>query len=125
MTHDKIRIEKIRAFGYHGVLPEENLRGQNFFITLELELDLRAAGTHDDLTQTVNYAEIIAHVVELVEAKPPVKLIETLAEKIAATLLESFPRICRINVEVHKPEAPIPTPFADLCVAISRERASA
>lgn len=122
MPHDKIRIEKIQAFGYHGVLPEENLRGQNFFVSLELELDLQAAGTHDDLSLTVNYAEIIADVVALVESKPPVKLIETLAEKIAASLLEKFPRLLAVSVEVHKPEAPIPTPFADLCVAISRKR---
>lgn len=122
MPLDKIRIEKIHTFGYHGVFPEEKERGQNFYVSLVLSLDLKAAGTSDDLTKTVNYAEVVARVVEIVSAKPGFNLIETLAEKIAGTLLRDFPLLQNVEVEIHKPEAPIPTPFGDVSVRISRSR---
>lgn len=120
MPSDKIRIEKIHTFGYHGVLPEEKENGQNFYITLTLSLDLKPAGTSDELAKTVNYAAVIARVVEIVSAKPGFNLIEALAEKIAGTLLTEFPLLKSIDVEIHKPEAPIPTPFGDISVRISR-----
>lgn len=120
MPSDKIRIEKIHAFGYHGVFPEEKENGQNFYITLTLSLDLKPAGISDELAKTVNYAAVIARVVEIVSAKPGFNLIEALAEKIAGTLLAEFPLLKSIDVEIHKPEAPIPTPFGDISVRISR-----
>lgn len=120
MPSDKIRIEKIHTFGYHGVFPEEKENGQNFYITLTLSLDLKPAGTSDELAKTVNYAAVIARVVEIVSAKPGFNLIEALAEKIAGTLLAEFPLLKSIDVEIHKPEAPIPTPFGDISVRISR-----
>lgn len=121
MPSDKIRIEKIHTFGYHGVLPEEKERGQNFYVTLTLSLDLKPAGTSDDLTRTINYADVVARVVAIVSAKPGFNLIEALAEKIAATLLTEFDLLQNIEVEIHKPEAPIPTPFGDVAVCISRK----
>lgn len=121
MPTDKIRIEKIHVFGYHGVLPEEKERGQNFYVTLTLSLDLKPAGTSDDLTRTINYADVVARVVAIVSAKPGFNLIEALAEKIAATLLTEFDLLQNIEVEIHKPEAPIPTPFGDVAVCISRK----
>lgn len=122
MTQDKIRIEKIHAFGYHGVFPEEKERGQNFYVSLTLFLDLRAAGTSDDLSRTVNYATIVTRVVEIVSAKPGFNLIEALAEKIAGTLLTEFPVLQALDVEIHKPEAPIPTPFGNVIVSVFRSR---
>lgn len=122
MPHDKIRIEKIRAYGYHGVFPEEKERGQNFYVSLTLFLDLRPAGTSDDLNKTVNYAAVVSRVVEIVSAKPSFNLIESLAEKIAETLLAEFPLLQALDVEIHKPEAPIPTPFGDVIVSVSRLR---
>lgn len=122
MPQDKIRIEKIHTFGYHGVFTEEKENGQNFYVSLTLFLDLRAAGTSDDLSRTVNYAAVVARVVEIVSAKPGFNLIEALAEKIAGTLLAEFPLLQALDVEIHKPEAPIPMPFGDVIVSISRSR---
>lgn len=119
---DRIRVEKIRVFGRHGVFPEERERGQDFFVSLELELDLRRAGETDALDETVNYADVVAAVVAVVSGEP-VNLIERLAEKIAGTLLRNFPKLARVAVEVHKPGAPLPAPVADVSVRILRARA--
>lgn len=118
---DRIRVEKIRVFGRHGVFPEERERGQDFFVSLELELDLRRAGETDALGETVNYADVVAAVVAVVSGEP-VNLIERLAEKIAGTLLRNFPKLARVAVEVHKPGAPLPAPVADVSVRILRAR---
>ncbi|MCD8298487.1 MAG: dihydroneopterin aldolase [Opitutae bacterium] len=122
MNSDKIVIKKIRAFGFHGVLPEERASGQPFLVSLEAELDLAPAGTTDDLAKTADYAKIAELTKKIVEQKPPFKLIEALAEKIAAEILRNFPQIKKITVEVHKPCAPIPAEFDDLYVAITRHR---
>ena len=55
---DKIRIDDIKIYAYHGVLPEEKKNGQYFYVSAELELDLKKAGVSDKLAQTVNYAEV-------------------------------------------------------------------
>ena len=41
---DKILIKDLEIFAYHGVLEEEKQKGQPFFISAELYLDLREAG---------------------------------------------------------------------------------
>ena len=55
----------MRARGFHGVLPDEKRDGQDFVVDVVLHLDLRPAGTSDDLTATVNYAEVGADVVAI------------------------------------------------------------
>ncbi len=122
MTSDKIVIKNIRALGFHGVLPQENTSGQFFFVSLEATIDLTLAGKTDDLANTADYAEIIASVKKIVESKPPFKLIEALAEKIAGEILSAFPLIEKIRVEVHKPAAPVEAEVEDLYVSVERVR---
>ena len=55
---DKIRIDDIKIYAYHGVLPEEKRDGQDFLVSAELELDLKTSGTSDKLESTVNYADV-------------------------------------------------------------------
>ncbi len=121
---DKIRITGIEAFGHHGVFPEETKNGQIFRVSLELELDTRAAGETDDLTKTVNYADVIALAEKHITGEP-VKLIETLAERIAGDILKNFPPVRALTVEAHKPNAPVPVKTDDICVVIRREQCNA
>ena len=53
---DRILLNGMTFYGYHGVRPEEKELGQRFVVDVEMELDLRAAGTSDDLTDTVDYS---------------------------------------------------------------------
>ena len=115
---DSITIKGIRGFGFHGVLPEERRIGQEFVVDLKLNLDLRKAASDDDLALTVHYGEVAQVVVEVIQG-PAVDLIETLAEKIASQVLR-FELVDSVDVEVHKPQAPIPVSFTDVSVKISR-----
>jgi 7,8-dihydroneopterin aldolase/epimerase/oxygenase len=101
-SEDKIVLEGMVFHGRHGTLPAERELGQPFVVDVELRLDLRPAGLSDDLTQTVDYGEVHKQVKEIVEG-PPVSLTETLAERIAATVLEKHPPVEAIRVKVAKP----------------------
>ena len=89
-------------FGYHGTLPAERDLGQRFVVDVELHCDLRAAGLADDLTQTVDYSEVYQQVRAIVEG-PPAGLTETVAERIAAAVLERHARVEAVRVRVAKP----------------------
>jgi dihydroneopterin aldolase/2-amino-4-hydroxy-6-hydroxymethyldihydropteridine diphosphokinase len=119
---DRISLRGIRARGHHGVLASERRDGQDFVVDVEMDLDLAPAGASDDLADTVNYADVAAAVVGLVEGQP-VDLIEALAERIASSVLGAHPLVEAVEVTVHKPQAPVGHPFDDVAVTISRARA--
>jgi dihydroneopterin aldolase/2-amino-4-hydroxy-6-hydroxymethyldihydropteridine diphosphokinase len=117
---DQIRLSGITAFGYHGVFEHERREGQTFVADVVVHLDTRRAAARDDLAHTLNYGEL-AEQVAAVLAGEPVDLIETVAERIAATVLASG-IVQAVDVAVHKPNAPIQVPFDDVVVAIHRDR---
>ena len=117
---DRLQLAGIEVFAHHGVLPEEKQIGQRFLLDLDLELDLRSAGTTDDLADTVDYGGLAERVHELV-AGHRWNLIEKVAEETAALVL-SLPAVKAVKVTVHKPNAPIAVDFADVSVTIDRRR---
>lgn len=120
-THtDEIRLTGLTVFGRHGVFGHEREDGQDFVIDLRLQLALSDAAASDDVTDTVHYGELAERVAAVV-AGEPVKLIETLAQRIADVALEDS-RVRAVEVTVHKPHAPIPLTFADVSVSIRRAR---
>jgi dihydroneopterin aldolase len=101
------------------VLEKERRRGQKFRVDVELHLPLK--NLNDQLSRTVNYAEV-AQVVNNQITGEPRMLIETLAEDIAKQILKEFKKIKKVKVTVHKPNAPIPLKFKDVSVEIERSR---
>ena len=116
---DSIKIKGITAVGFHGVYTEERAKGQKFIVDVKLSLSLQ--GINDDLTRTVNYADI-AHLVVRHITGEPVNLIETVAESIADEILKDYQLVKKVLVKVHKPEAPINVEFTDVVVKIEKER---
>ena len=86
-------------------IPRKINYGQKYIVDLDLRMDLSRAAQSDDVEDTVNYAEIHSLVKAIVEG-PPVKLIETLTEKIASTLLGTYTSIINATVSVTKPNPP-------------------
>ncbi|MGY4643914.1 2-amino-4-hydroxy-6-hydroxymethyldihydropteridine diphosphokinase [Cellulomonas sp. URHB0016] len=118
---DQIRLSGIAATGYHGVFEHERRDGQTFVADVVVHLDTRRAAAGDDLAHTLHYGELAQQVADVL-AGDPVDLIETVAERIAATVLAAG-IVQAVDVAVHKPQAPIPVPFGDVVVAIHRDRA--
>src|SRR4028118_826670 len=96
-SEDRILLEGMVFYGRHGTLAAERELGQPFIVDIELRLDLQSAGLSDDLTQTVDYGEVHRQAKEIVEGTP-VNLTETLAERIAGTVLEDSPTVQAVRV---------------------------
>lgn len=118
---DKIILTGISVFGHHGCSVEEQEHGQIFKVDVELNLDLSLAGETDKLSATVDYSQVLVDVENIV-AGTPRKLIETVAEEIADTLLTRFTLIESLKVVLHKPDAPLPIKYTDAAVEIFRSR---
>lgn len=115
---DVIRVDGIRALGRHGVLDSEKVTPQPFVVDVAMWVDLAPAHASDDLAHTVNYAEVAAAVVAIVEGEH-VDLIERLAGLIADAAL-ARDLVEQVEVRVHKPEAPVGVPFGDVSVTVRR-----
>lgn len=117
---DRITLTGLEVFAHHGVFDFERENGQKFFIDAEVAVDLRPASAGDDLSSTVHYGELAEAIVAAVE-RDPVDLIETVAERVVDVAL-SFPAVAQARITVHKPDAPIEFPFADVSVTVVRDR---
>ena len=118
---DTLTLSRMRFFGRHGVLPEEAARGQEFEVTVQIELPLAEAGRTDELRRTVDYRAVYEAVRAVMEG-PPRKLAEALAEAVAAQLLRGFPAVGAVAVEVTKLNPPVDFSSAGLTVRIRRSR---
>ena len=119
---DRILVEGIEFHGFHGVPAAEREIGHRYRVDLSLTLDLRPAGQTDDVTRSVDYAES-ARIVVQIGTGPSVQLVETLAERMAAALLERFALLQAVELRVAKINPPTPVHFAAAAICIRRERA--
>ncbi len=117
---DRIDLTGIEVRARHGALPEEKEADQPFVIDVAVFVDTRAAADSDDLDQTVDYGALAHGVHDLVAAESH-SLIETVAARVAALVLDDS-RVERVIVTVHKPQAPITVEFGDVSVTIDRSR---
>jgi len=115
----RLRLTGVEARGCHGVLPGERVEPQRFSVDLTAWLP-PVADRADVLAETVDYSRFSALIVEAVEHQS-CQLIETLADRIARSAL-ALGGIERVEVTVHKPEAPLAEPFADVAVTVGRSR---
>ena len=102
---DTIRIEELEIFANHGVLPEENVLGQKFLVSCEMEVDIRPAGLSDRIEDSVNYAEVSQRIKQVM-TENTFNLIEACAEHVAKAVLEMDERIRGVWIEISKPWAP-------------------
>ncbi len=118
---DKITVTGLKIYAYHGCLLSEKEKGQDFYIDLNIFLNLNDAGKTDELDCTVDYACVCTTVREAF-TKKSYDLIEAAAEAVAMAVLKKYSLISSVEVTVHKPNAPIPAEFNDISVNILRTR---
>jgi dihydroneopterin aldolase len=118
---DRIELRAMRFTGRHGVLPFEHEEDQPFEVDVVLELDLAPAGATDVLRKTVDYGSVFAAARRIVEG-PHAALIETLAARIAETVLAEHRNVDAVTVRVRKLRTPLPGELAWAGVEIRRAR---
>jgi FolB domain-containing protein len=99
-SEQQIRIEQLKVLAQFGVSSSERSRRQRLVLNITLwpARDLR--DLQDTLQRTVDYASVANETKQFVSDKSP-KLIETLANDLAAHLLRRF-RVRKIAVEIRK-----------------------
>lgn len=96
---DIIFLKDLKAECIIGVWDWERQLRQRLTIDLELGTDIARAAASDDLADTLNYKAVAKRVTAFVEGSE-FKLIETLAERIAALLREEFDiPWCRVTLD--------------------------
>ena len=109
-----IALKGLGALANHGVYDFERTQEQRF--SADVVMWVETAGTTDDITATVSYADIADETMAILTGNP-VDLIETLAETIASRVM-SHEGVVGTEVTVHKPDAPIGHPFSDVSVTV-------
>ncbi|RUQ12156.1 dihydroneopterin aldolase [Corynebacterium genitalium] len=118
---DRIELKGLAFHANHGVLEHETEFGQAFSLDITCWLDFAGAAKDDDLTQTVNYAELAETALRIAGGTPR-QLIETVVVEIAETAMRSYDALHAVEVTLHKPHAPIPAVFDDVAVVARRSR---
>ena len=109
-----IALKGLGALANHGVYDFERDRNQRF--SADIVMWVETAGAADDIAATVSYADIADEAMAVLTGTA-VDLIETLAETIASRVM-SQEGVVGTEVTVHKPDAPIDHPFADVSVTV-------
>ncbi len=116
---DEIRIEKLEVYAYHGVYPEERKQGQIFLVNAVLYTDTRRAGEEDKVELSTDYGAVSIFIDRWMK-KNTCYTLEAVAERLAREILLNYDLICSLDLEILKPEAPIPLTFGCVSVKIHR-----
>ena len=116
---DEIIISGLKIFAWHGVYEEEKEKGQNFIVNAKLSLDTSLAGESDSLEDSVDYGKVCLFINDFMRINR-FNLLEAVANQMARKIMVRFPMTQSVELEVMKPEAPIPLPFENDSVKITR-----
>ena len=111
---DRIVLEGMQFYGFHGVNAEEKSLGQPYVVDLAVEMDLSIPGKSDRLEDTVSYTHLYRSVRKVIEGESR-NLLEAAAENVAIRILDEFP-VKAVQVRVKKPSPPIKGSFVENAV---------
>ena len=119
---DRIVLEGMQCYGFHGGNAEEKSLGQPYVVDLAVEMDLSIPGKSERLEDTGSYTHLYRSVRKVIEGESK-NLLEAAAENVAIRILDEFP-VKAVQVRVKKPRPPIKGSFVENAVVeIYRVRA--
>jgi dihydroneopterin aldolase len=121
VRRDKVLIEELEVYAYHGVATEEKKIGQMFVVSLQVMVELEKAAKNDNLSYAVNYSEL-CNDIENVLTESKYNLIESAALAIIERILKKYKEIYSAKVLIKKPWAPLGRHLKYVAVEIERER---
>jgi dihydroneopterin aldolase len=114
---NKILVEGIRLYCYHGCLQEEALIGSEYEVDVIMETDFSKAAESDELNQTIDYVVVYNIVKEQMAIRS--KLLEHVAQRIIKRLKNEFPLLAKTEVKVTKINPPMNGNVARVSVMMS------
>ena len=105
LTEGYVFLKDVRFHAFHGVMPQEGQVGADFLVNLRIGYPLGKALESDEVSDTLNYAEVYALVAQ--EMKQPSKLLEHVAGRIVQRISEHFPLVTSIDLTLMKQNPPM------------------
>ena len=115
---DRLLIRDLILSARIGIHAHEHLAPQRVRLNVELRVDKRTPASDDDISSVVSYEDVVQGIRKIVD-KGHIKLVETLAERVAELCL-SDERVVSASVRVEKPD--IEPDAAGVGVEIHRRR---
>lgn len=101
-----VRIRNLEFQGRHGATAGERRSSRRFQVDADLAFDLARAAASDRLSDTINYYDVCALLVEIGEARP-FRLLEALAAAMVRAIAERWPGAA-VELELRKLHPPCP-----------------
>ena len=114
---NRIEVNGIHVYAYHGCLPEEERIGGNYIVDLVVDTDFSNAVNSDKLRDTVDYVALNRIVEEEMAIRS--KLIEQVGGRILKRIKELDRRISAASVKVRKLTPPINGNVDEVAIVIS------
>ena len=116
MVTTYIKIKEARFYAFHGVMPQERRVGGWFTVTLRVGYDWSRAAKTDDVSDTLNYADLYQLVDR--EMAVPSQLLEHVAGRIATSVETHYPGVTSIDLWVTKENPPMRADCQGACVEL-------
>ncbi len=100
-----ITLHNLVFYAYHGVLPQEQVVGNEYYVDLKMKVDFTEAALTDDVENTVSYAEVYEAIKE--EMSIPAKLIENVGYRICQRIFNDFGLIEEVTLKLGKRNPPM------------------
>ena len=117
---EQILVQGLQVFGYHGVYEQEKEEGQTFLVNCVMDTSFTSAIHSDDVGETVDYGTVCLFIKKYFEEKA-YDLLEKVADELATSIMYAFPGIEKIQIQITKPNAPIPMEFKSVGVRVEKK----
>ncbi len=104
LSQSRIFLKNVRFHAYHGVLEQEQVVGNDYVVNLTVSYDFTCAMRTDELSGTINYAELYELVKE--EMMKPSKLLEHVVGRIGDRIFSEYPSVTEIQLAINKLNPP-------------------
>ena len=98
-------LKNVRFRAFHGVLPQERLVGGDFLLNLRVGYPIEKSMESDEVEDTLNYAALFDLVRQ--EMNKPSQLLEHVAGRIVKAIMETFPAVTSVDLELTKLNPPM------------------
>ena len=102
---DRIILNGIQFYGFHGCNDFEKQLGQKFLVDVVVEVSLKNAGKSDDLGDTISYSHLFRTVKSVMEG-PSRNLLESVVAEIADRIMNEF-EVDSVKIRLLKLAPPI------------------
>ena len=120
MSFSTIRLCGMEFRAFHGCYDLEKKVGNHFVVDVEMEADVDAAASTDDISLTVNYLNVYETVREQMAITSDI--IENVAWRIAEQILAKYEAVHSVKVTVAKMAPPLGGKILSVSTTISKSR---